>query len=335
MSGIKDVANAVGVSSATVSRSMRGLPGVSEDVRARVLAKAAELHYVASRSASTLATGRTMTVGVLTPYIARWYFGHLVAHVESELSASGYDMLLYNVASDTARARFFERVPVRGRVDALVSFMLPNSEEATSLRSLGVPLALVGARIDGFASFGIDDIDAAAKAARHLLNLGHRNIGLIGGGTDHVPMHFVTPVDRRTGFLSALAAAGIEHETSIEANGEFTLSGGERAMNEILAAPNRPTAVFAQSDEMAIGALRAIRRHGLRVPEDISLIGFDDIDTAEMLGLTTISQPLAALGQAVARSIITQLTGLTANQQSYTELPTRLIVRETTGPLTS
>ena len=214
VSGIMDVARAVGVSSATVSRSVRGLPGVSEDVRARVLAKAAELNYVASRSASSLASGRTMTIGVLTPYIARWYFGHLVAHVESELSESGYDMLLYNVASDAARTRFFERMPVRGRVDALVSFMLPDVAEAVALRNLGVPLALVGARVDGFASFGIDDTDAAAKAVRHLVNLGHRNIGLIGGGTDNVPMHFVTPVDRRTGFLEALAAAGIEHDAS-------------------------------------------------------------------------------------------------------------------------
>lgn len=335
MAGIMDVASALGVSSATVSRAMRDLPGVSADVRAKVLAKAAELNYVASRSASTLATGRTMTVGVLTPYIARWYFGHLVAHVESELSESGYDLLLYNVASDAARERFFERMPVRSRVDALVSFMLPNQAEAAALRSLAVPLALVGAKVDGFASFGIDDTEAAATAVRHLLNLGHRTIGLIGGGRDHVPMHFVTPVDRRAGFFAALAAAGIEHDPRLEANGEFTLEGGERAMNEILAAPTRPTAVFAQSDEMAIGALRAIRRHGLRVPEDISLIGFDDIDTADMLGLTTIAQPLGRLGQAVARSIIQQLAGEPVDTHSHTELPTRLIVRETTGPVAS
>lgn len=333
MTSIKEVADALGVSSATVSRTMRGMPGVSVEVRARVREMATKLNYSASPNASSLATGRTLTIGVVTPYIARWYFAQLVANVESVLSEAGFDLLLYDIASDAARARFFQRMPVRKRVDAIISFLLPDDDEARSLRSVGVPLALVGARKEGFASFSIDDVSSAETAVRHLINLGHTRIGLIGGGGDPVPMQFVTPTDRRTGYLRALETSGIDYDPRLEENGEYTATGGERAMNSLLAASNRPTAVFAQSDEMAIGAMRAIRRHGLRVADDVSLIGFDNHEMAEMVGLTTVSQPLPLLGKVVATSVLEQLAHPGVEVPPHVELPTRLIVRETTGPL--
>lgn len=330
---IQEVAAALGVSVATVSRAMSGKPGVSDAVRARVRSLATELNYLPSRSASALATGRTLTIGVVTPYIARWYFGHLISAIESSFTAAGYDLLLYNVSSENSRTRFFQTLPVRKRVDALVVLLLPDDGEATALRTLGIPVATVGSQQEGFISVGIDDVRTAEVAVQHLINLGHRRIAMIGEGFDVVPLQFVAPVDRQIGYYNALRAAGIDVNPELEQNGEFTMQGGEEAMNRLLAARERPTAVFAQSDEMAIGALRSIRRHGLRVPEDISVIGIDDHEMSGMVGLTTMAQSLPAMGSSVAQAILEHIEDPAAEVLPHTELPTRLVVRETTGPV--
>ncbi|MBC7518127.1 MAG: LacI family DNA-binding transcriptional regulator [Microbacteriaceae bacterium] len=331
MTKIQEVAAALGVSVATVSRAMSGKPGVSDAVRARVRLLADELNYLPSRSASALATGRTLTIGVVTPYIARWYFGHLISAIESSFTAAGYDLLLYNVSSENARSRFFQTLPVRKRVDALVVLLLPDDNEAAALRTLGIPVATVGSQQEGFISVGIDDVRTAEVAVQHLINLGHRRIAMIGEGFGVVPLQFVAPVDRQIGYYNALRAADIDVNPELEQNGEFTMQGGEEAMNRLLAARERPTAVFAQSDEMAIGALRSIRRHGLSVPGDISIIGIDDHEMSGMVGLTTMAQSLPAMGSSLAQAILEHLENPAAEVSPHTELPTRLVVRETTG----
>ncbi|WP_149181971.1 LacI family DNA-binding transcriptional regulator [Streptomyces sp. TRM49041] len=328
---ITDVARAAGVSASTVSRALRGREGVSEEVRARIEIVAASLGYTASRSASTLASGRTFTIGVVAPYVGRWFFGKVLDGAEQVLSAAGYDVLLYNLGSREARKRFFARMPARKRVDAVLSLLIPDGEESAALRSLGVPLATtVGGARPGFTVVGIDDRSGATQAVRHLVNLGHRRIGMISGAGG--PQQWTTPGERRQAYLDVLAEAGIEHDPALEADGDFTVRGGERAMTELLAAVRPPTAVFAQSDEMAMGALRALRMHRLTAPDDVSVIGFDDHELAEVLGLTTVAQPVAEQGAQAARLLLRQLADPNAEPPAYQQIPIRLALRETTAP---
>ncbi len=328
---ITDVARAAGVSASTVSRALRGRPGVSDEVRAQITAVASELGYTASRSASSLASGRTFTVAVVVPYVGRWFFGTVLDAAEQVFSAAGYDVLLYNLGSPEARRRFFTNLPVRKRVDAVLSLLIPEEEESAALRSLGVPLATtVGGPLPRFTVVGIDDRGGAESAVRHLVNLGHRRIGMICGASG--PLHWTTPIDRRQAYLNVLTDAGIEHDPALEADGDYTVKGGERAMTRLLAASRPPTAVFAQSDEMAMGALRALRRHRLQVPDDVSVIGFDDHELADVIGLTTIAQPVAGQGAEAARLLLRQLDEPDSEPSGHVQMPIRLVLRETTGP---
>jgi LacI family transcriptional regulator, repressor for deo operon, udp, cdd, tsx, nupC, and nupG len=326
---IEDVAARAGVSTATVSRALRGLPKVSAATRQRVLTAARDLDYVVSASASRLASGRTSTVAVVSPSISRWYFGQVISGAEIVLNEAGFDLLLYAVGSPERRQRFFSELPLRGRVDAVMIVTVPlHDDEAASLAVLRMPLSSVGVAIPGFSSVCIDDIAGASSAVNHLLALGHRRIAMIAGEPGQA--HFTAPAFRRTGYIAALGAAGIEPEGGVDIDGEYTVDGGERAMATLLACPDLPTAVFAQSDEMAIGALRAIRKVGLRCPQDISVVGFDDHEMAALFDLTTVAQPVQEQGARAARQLLGALSG--AGPPSCEELPTHLVVRGTTCP---
>ncbi|MEU1803878.1 LacI family DNA-binding transcriptional regulator [Streptomyces sp. NPDC019937] len=328
---ITDVARAAGVSASTVSRALRGRPGVSDEVRAQITAVAVRLGYTASRSASSLASGRTFTIGVVVPHVGRWFFGTVLDAAERVFSAAGYDVLLYNLGSPETRKRFFTKMPVRKRVDAVLSLLIPDEEESAALRSLGVPLAsTVGGARPGFTVVGIDDRAGAESAVRHLVNLGHRRIGMISGASG--PQHWTTPIARRQAYLDVLAEAGIAHDPALEADGDYTVEGGERAMTGLLAASRPPTAVFAQSDEMAMGALRALQRHRLKVPDDVSVVGFDDHELSDVLGLTTVAQPVAGQGAEAARLLLSRLDDPDAEPPEKVDMPIRLVLRETTAP---
>jgi DNA-binding LacI/PurR family transcriptional regulator len=196
-----------------------------------------------------------------------------------------------------------------------------------ALKSLELPVGVPGAQYPGLFSVRIDDVAAARQAVDHLLSLGHRRIGLIGGDTDD-PMRFTPPHHRRTGYRDALTAAGVEPAESLERLGYFTVEGGEAAMIDLLNTADRPTAVFAESDEMAYGAIRAIRRAGLRIPQDIAVIGFDDHATAELLDLSTIRQPVAQQGSLLAKALLASLN--TPTEATDVVLGTELVVRGTT-----
>ena len=328
---IEDVARLAGVSIATVSRSLRGLPEVAPSTRDRVLVAARELDYVASPFAARLASGRTFTVGVVVPFVDRWFFATVLGAVEAVFGRAGFDLLLYNLADAAGRDRFFTALPVRKRVDAvlLVSLAL-NEQEIDAMRGLGVPIGVVGAEVTGFHGARIDDIAGAQAAVRHLIDRGHSKIGLIGGDTDDA-MRFTPPLFRRDGYLRALAAADITPEARYEQLGYFTTAGGETAMTRLLALPGRPTAIFAESDEMAYGAIRAIRRAGLQVPQDIAVIGFDDHDSAHLLDLSTVSQPVLAQATVVAQALLAAIGG-TNVEATCTVEETDLIVRGSTDP---
>jgi DNA-binding LacI/PurR family transcriptional regulator len=329
--GIIDVARRAGVSPSTVSRSLRGSTKVSARTRDRVLQAAAELRYVPSPAASRLASGRTGAVGVVVPFAYRWFFTEVLTGLEGPLRHAGYDLLLYNVGEPAGRAHFFEAMPLRRRVDAVIAVASWfNPAERESLQGLGVPLAVVGGHVPGFPRVGVDDADGARTAVRHLLLLGHRDIAMISGEPDDA-FGRVTTSARRAGFQAALAEAGVPVGPDRVVSEPWGVAGGRRAMEQLLARRRLPTAVFAESDEMALGALQTLRRAGLAVPGRVSLIGFDDHEMAAAGDLTTVAQPVRLQGELAARLLIEVLDG-GALDGGDVLLPTRLVVRGSTGP---
>jgi len=330
---IRDVAQQAGVSTATVSRALRGLPNVDEQTRDRVRKVAADLDYVISPSASRLASGRTGSIAVVTPYIARWFFGMILSGVESVLQNAGMDVLLISVSTADGPTQNFVAPKLRRRVDGVLVLVLPpEDEQLQAILELGMPTSLIGVSQPGITSVTIDDVLAARIATQHLINLGHRRIGVIAGQPIRGP--FTAEHDRNRGFLTALSDAGIEFDPMLEAFGYFTIQGGEQAMTALLTLPNRPTAVMCMSDEMAYGAMRALRSHGLQPGRDVSLVGIDGHDMSEFLDLTTVAQPVADLGRIAAESLLTQIaSGVAAESASEVRLPTQLIVRGSTAPL--
>ena len=249
------------------------------------------------------------------------------------LREAGLDLLLYNFSQMKGRERLFQHQMLKGRVDGLIVISVPPTEEEfESMLSLGIPVSLVGMHHSRCSSVAIDDVAAARTATQHLVNQGHKKIGLISG-SPHDPFNFSVPQDRRNGFMQVLAESGLEWLPSREVYGDFTMHGASRAVDDLLARPNRPTAIFAQSDEMALGALQAFRRHGLKVPDDISIIGFDGHEMSEFSDLTTMEQQPSLMGEMAAWSIMERLKAPKSELHSIT-LPTTLIVRNSTRRLT-
>ncbi|WP_428963874.1 LacI family DNA-binding transcriptional regulator [Micromonospora fluostatini] len=345
MTRIDDVARLAGVSTATVSRALRGLPTVSAATRRRVLAAAEQLQYAVSPSASRLAGGRTGTVAVVVPRITRWFFSTVVEAVEEFLHDGGYDLLLYNLGGrEQIRQRVLRTANLHQRADGIILVATPlRATELTALAELGLPGVTIssGSVVPRWPCVRIDDVAAARTATRHLLDLGHRRIAHISGDPDD-ELAFTTHLDRRQGYQEALRAAGLEPDPSLDVESEFTIDGGTRATEELLRRGDPPTAIFAACDEMAMGALSALRDAGLRVPQDVSVIGIDDHDLAGVVGLTTIAQPAAEQGSLAARILLDPVggalaarpTGATGGDRAGAPVffPTRLVVRDSTAP---
>ncbi|WBC17636.1 LacI family DNA-binding transcriptional regulator [Micromonospora sp. WMMA1998] len=352
MTKIDDVARLAGVSTATVSRALRGLPTVSAATRRRVLAAAEQLQYAVSPSASRLAGGRTGTVAVVVPRITRWFFGTVVEAVEDYLQQNGYDLLLYNLGGrEQTRQRVLRPAGLHKRVDAIMLVATPlRAADVHALTNLDLPGVTIssGSGVPGWPCVRIDDVAAARTATRHLLDLGHTRIAHISGDPDD-ELAFTTHLDRRRGYQEALRGAGIRPDPSLDVESRFTIDGGTRATAELLARGEPPTAIFAACDEMAMGAMSALRDAGLRVPQDVSVIGIDDHDLAGVLGLSTIAQPAAEQGLLAARILLDPLgtrctephanlvptpRGAASDEETPASviLPTRLVVRDSTAP---
>jgi LacI family transcriptional regulator, repressor for deo operon, udp, cdd, tsx, nupC, and nupG len=325
---IADVARLAGVSEATVSRAMRDFPQVRPELRDRVLAAAAELHYVADSNASRLASGKTRTVGLVAPQLTTWYVSQMSAGLEDILHPAGNDLLISALSTPTrrqelrdGRANFRQRVDAVVLVDAFVGadWVPPASEP---------PSIVVGERLDSGFSLGIDDELGGELATMHLIELGHTKIGLVGGQS---PTASFSPVAelRRRGALRALMNNQLE--ISSEHSGMFTIEGGYAAVRNLLELPTqgRPTALFCFSDEMAFGALQAARELGVSIPNELSIIGFDDHPVAESVGLTTIHQPVRELGRRAAERVLQATAGDLTREHEL--LPIELVPRTSTA----
>lgn len=320
-----------GVSTATVSRALRGLPNVAEATRDRVRAAAAMLGYVASPSASSLASGRTRSIGVLTPWVSRWFFANVIEGVERELRTVGYDALLYTFKVERRGRQPVDVEVLRRRVDGILVVGLPlGTYEAEALLALRVPVVFIGSGIEGQPSVRIDDYGAGRTATEHLLGLGHRRIGHISGLPDLLSA-WSPPIGRRRGWQDALTAAGQSVPAEWLVSGYFDIDGGRESAAALLEQAPEITAVFAASDEMAMGVLLAAREAGLRVPDDLSVVGVDGHDLDDLLGLTTIAQPAMQQGSDAARYLLEMIDTGAAPAESATLYPTELVVRTSTA----
>jgi len=329
---LHDVARRAGVSAATASRALGDHPHVAETTRRRVREAAAALEYVASPEATRLAGGPTRRVAVLVPHPSRWFFGELIEGLEAELRAAELDLVLFRVGGPEERRAFFARLPARRGVDAVVvlAFTVDEAEHAR-LASLGVVVVAAGGRVASYPSVGIDDHRAGRQAVDHLLHLGHRRIGMIAGGDEH--RLSPDPDGRASAWRAALRDAGAEPDDDLAVTVPWSGEGGAEGMARLLGLRTPPTAVFAHCDEMALGAVRTLRRAGLRVPEDLSVIGIDDHPLAGLTDLTTVAQPVREQGRRAGALVLAALRGDPAPRVPPAEvLPTRLVLRGTTAP---
>lgn len=334
MPGITEVARLAGVSTATVSRALSGRGNVSDSTRDRVRAAALELGYVVSSSASGLASGRTRNVGVVIPELNRWFFGAVLEGAERALLEHGYDLTLYNLGGGAEQRRsVFEHFLLRKRVDAVIAISLElTADETGRLLHLGKPVVGVGGPLRGVRTLSIDDAAVARLATEHLIALEHRVIGHLGGDKS-VERDFHVPTSRRLGYEAALEEAGLPVDPELFQAADFTVPGGYAAAKQLLGSPRkRPTAIFAASDEMAIGAILAARDLGLDVPGDVSVIGIDDHDLSEFFGLSTVAQFPELQGRMVVDILMEQLVpGHEAAEEANTPLPFELLVRSSTA----
>lgn len=338
MVSIDEVAKLAGVSTATVSRALSGRGQVSAASRERVNRAAESLGYVVSSQASGLATGRTRNVGVIVPLLDRWFFSTVLSGVTSTLMRAGYDITLYNITADAAmRREVFRTFLRRQRVDAVVAVSMKLDEDETDrLLALGLPVIALGGPQPRLPTLAVDDTSVARLATEHLLALGHRSIAHIGAQPEYDTDHRV-PTQRRIGFEQALTDAGVAPDPAFVEAADFTVDGGFRAAMRLLARQGRrPTAVFAASDEMAVGAVLAARDLGLRVPQDLSVVGVDGHELGAFFRLTTVDQFPLAQGERAAAAILAQLEGRGTPREGTEAatgggLPYELIVRGTTA----
>lgn len=340
MVSIDEVARRAGVSTATVSRALSGRGHVSEAARTRVEAAAKELGYVVSASASSLASGRTRNIGVLVPFLDRWFFSTVLSGIASALMERGYDITLYSLSDDREQRRsVFDTFLRRQRVDGVIAISLELGEEETDrLLELALPIVAIGGPNPRLTTLSVDDVAVARQATEHLLALGHREIAHIGASPEF-DLDFHVPTHRRRGFEQALADAGVSEHASLYEPADFTIEGGFRAAMRLLERA-APTAVFAASDEMAIGALLAARELGRRVPEDLSILGIDGHELGGFFRLTTVDQFPRGQGERAAEAILGVLAAQDAAARAsasapieHGSLPFELIVRGSTGPV--
>ncbi len=335
-STIVDVAKAAGVSVATVSRALRGLDRVSPHTRERVRRVAEELDYVASPTATSLASGRTHIIGVLVPFASRWYYASMVATIGKSLRRRGYQSLLFDLEQESLGGRqVLTRSMLWKRVDGVISINIAlTDDEVSLLDSLDVPVVAVGCDLPGYPRVGIDHHRTAQLAAQHILDLGHADVAFIGVDLPALDLNTI-PQERLAGFRDVLTARGIPvHEEWIYAT-DWTAEHARGIARTLLAGPGpRPTAVVCASDEIAFGVHVAAREQNLRVPEDLSVIGIDDHVLASLFSLTTVRQDLATQGEQATALLLDAITQQRPAdvEPRHILIDTELILRSSTAP---
>lgn len=327
-----DVAERAGVSPSTVSRTLRGLTSVAPDVRARVEEAARELDFAVSRHAASLVTGKTGAVAVLVPALDAWFMGAALSRLGPLLRSAGLEMTVYVIPDLAERTAFFERLPARRNADALLVFSFDlTAEETARLDDLEMPVIYVSQHVQGRPSVYVDDVAGACKATRHLLNLGHRRIAF--AQTIGARGFSFSTRDRLLGYRQALTEAGIPLDDDLVVTiPPRDKRGTMEAVGNLLSLREPPTAIFADADEQAVPIIWTLRKTGVQVPERMSVVGFDDQDTAEWYDLSTVAQSPSDLGRAAGELALRLIDDAGTDREQHIVLPTTLIPRATTAP---
>ncbi|MGD0054111.1 MAG: LacI family DNA-binding transcriptional regulator [Acidimicrobiales bacterium] len=324
---IATVAAEAGVGVGTVSRVLNGSDQVSEATRKRVLGTMERLDYRPLRSASSLSKGRTDAVGILVSVITRPSVMARLVGVIDVLSDAGLDAVVFNVENRAQLDRHLSSIIDQRRVDGIISISLTiPKERLTRIRKLAIPLVLVDNSLPHLSCVYIDDVAGGRLATEHLLSLGHRRIGFVGDNA-HTDLGMTSSEDRYAGYLMALDASGIEPDFDLVARGPHSSEAAAVLTSALFElGKHRPTAIFASSDTLAVGAVKATQQHGLTLPDDCAVIGFDNLEISSILDISTVNQPLLESGIKGASKMVSLLNGEIAKPHRE-ELPLEVVPR--------
>ncbi|WP_040948878.1 LacI family DNA-binding transcriptional regulator [Gorillibacterium massiliense] len=329
---IKDVAKKANVSAATVSRVLHNLSGFSDRTKRKVLQVAEELGYRPNAIARGLVNKRTQTIGVLFPNVSGGFSTDILHGMEEAAHENGFSIIVCNTARDGERTMKYLQVLREKQVDGIIfASQVIKDDYVTELAAMRVPVVLVNtlASKDSIPYVKVDDQQAAYQATTYLIQNGHREIAMIAGTLGDR----LTGLPRLKGYRQALEDHGIPFSESRVAYGDFQLEGGRSAMEKLLSEAPPFTALFAASDEMAIGAMGVAFEGGIKIPRDLSIIGYDDLIVSRMIypPLTTIHQPLALMGRSALEMLIALIGG--KQEVSNRIVQHRLVERGTVRPL--
>ena len=327
---INDIAKRVGLSKASVSRALNGKQDVDPETRKRVLKVAAQVGYVPSASARALSNGRSNCLGLLVPTLTWPWILEVLRGVAEEIERSGYSLILYTTSGgEDSEREFMSQVVPAGAVDGLALVIpLGMLEYIERLAKGGLPVVVVDDRghYPDLPTVATTNVEGGRSATLHLIERGRRRIAMLNG-----PHDFGCNRDRLEGYKSALQKAGLQFDPKLVVDSDFKESGGASAMTTLLATDPKLDGVFVANDVMAFGAMRALRNAGRRVPDDVAVVGFDDIPASAMTHppLSTVRQPLYEMGRTAASMVMAAVRGESITKRI--ELPTSLVIRESSG----
>lgn len=328
---IKDIAERLGVSAATVSRALSDSGLVAEPTLSRIRDLAREMNYRPNVSARNLRTQKAMAVLMVVRDVGNPFYLEILKGVEATARAAGYSVLMGNTENDSDREVEYFDMLRDGHADGMILMTgkLPEREGfLASVADAPIVVALEAIENAGFPHVLIDNEGAAQNAVEHLIGLGHKRIAHISG-----PVPEIMSIYRRDGYRKAMAASGLPIPQGYEPVGDYLLHTGQRLCQGLFELPQPPTAIFVANDEMAFGVIHQLRKLGLDIPGDVSVVGFDDLFLSEAFypPLTTVSQPRTEIGRAAMTMLLDMLTGGPTPRKSAM-LPTTLKIRGTTAP---
>ena len=329
---IADVAERAGVGIGTVSRVLNNSPNVSDATRERVLDAINDLDYRPSNLARALSRGTTNTIGIVVPFFTEPSFVERLRGVNSVVNESEWDIVLFSIESRSQRDERVGSMPRRDIAAAYLIVSLPLSdEERRRFVESKVPTVHLDGETEGIQSYPVDNELGGYIAGRHLTELGHRRLAFVGD-PDDAPFRYSPAAARIRGFRRALAEVGATCQFGQVRNGPEGRADARRVTGDMLAGSEGPTAVFASSDVQAVGVMEGIRARGLDIPGDVSVMGFDNIDLASYIGLTTVDQELFESGRLAADWLLCALRTGDAPPPDRYQMPIRLVQRASTGP---
>lgn len=329
---IKDIARVAGVSTATVSRVINNLGGYNEETEKKVIAVAKELGYRKNENARSLVQKSTNTIGVIMPDVATSFYGDIIRGIEDTSYAHGYSVILTHAGSHGSRIQDCLKLMGERRVDGLIIVSIELQEVAIdAMSSLGIPFILLSTKSDreDVPYLKVDDFRAAYTAVQYLTQHGHRKIGMVGAN----PRDPISGAPRIDGYTHALRDLGIKVDLNLIKPGDFSFESGKQTMQEFLAEEADITAVFCASDEAALGIISTCFEHGIRVPEELSVVGYDNSKVSRMSipPLTTVAQPLYEMGREGCRKLIDAIQHRIKIESEV--IPHELVVRKSVKSL--